>query len=94
MKDAKTVEEVYVDYFIKSGNYRPAEGGVRKSCANCLYFYKCAEDCACELVGDAIGSDGPTAVGSPQCVCDFHRPFTKPLKKGEDQYQESNNEEA
>ena len=88
MKDAKTVDEVYIDYFIKSGNYRPAEGGVRKSCANCLYFYKSGEECACDLVANAIESDDPTGTGSPNCVCDFHRPFTKPLKKGESEYQE------
>lgn len=88
MKDVKTVDEVYIDYFIKSGNYRPAEGGVRKSCANCLYFYKSGEKCACDLVANAIESDGPIGTGSPNCVCDYHRPFTKPLKKGENEYRE------
>ena len=82
----RSAMDVYVDYFKSSGHYRFAGGGIRKCCANCLYFYKSREEFNCDLLQEACEDDVPNGTLSPHCVCDYHRPFDKPLEDGEDMY--------
>lgn len=87
MKKPKTKEAAYIEYFAKAANYRPAGGQVRACCGNCLYFYKEDDYCTCTLT-DLEDDDKGGPIGSPLCVCDFHRPYTKPLNAGESKYEE------